>query len=85
MRLVVKKNSTHTIGVEFGAMVLKLGNKNIKLQIWDTAGQERFRSVASTYYRGALGALILYDITKYPRRYIFLTPARRPSAPWGSG
>ena len=41
-----------------------LGSKNVKLQIWDTAGQERFRSVARTYYRGALGALVVYDVSK---------------------
>ena len=41
-----------------------MGGKTIKLQIWDTAGQERFRSVAKTYYKGAIGAIVLYDITK---------------------
>eukprot|EP01017_Pseudomicrothorax_dubius_P009509 TRINITY_DN1323_c0_g1_i15.p1 TRINITY_DN1323_c0_g1~~TRINITY_DN1323_c0_g1_i15.p1 ORF type:complete len:211 (+),score=32.18 TRINITY_DN1323_c0_g1_i15:132-764(+) len=58
-----KRNSSHTIGVEFGSKTLKIGSKTIKLQIWDTAGQERFRSVARSYYRGAIGALIVYDIT----------------------
>eukprot|EP01017_Pseudomicrothorax_dubius_P005309 TRINITY_DN11310_c0_g1_i1.p1 TRINITY_DN11310_c0_g1~~TRINITY_DN11310_c0_g1_i1.p1 ORF type:complete len:242 (+),score=33.41 TRINITY_DN11310_c0_g1_i1:61-726(+) len=58
-----KRNSSHTIGVEFGSKIIKIGSKTVKLQIWDTAGQERFRAVARTYYRGALGALILYDIT----------------------
>mmetsp|Transcript_43841 Transcript_43841/g.50433 ORF Transcript_43841/g.50433 Transcript_43841/m.50433 type:complete len:206 (-) Transcript_43841:117-734(-) len=58
-----KKGSSHTIGVEFGAKVITLHNKTIKLQIWDTAGQERFRSVTRSYYRGAAGAVILYDIT----------------------
>ena len=53
----------HTIGVEFGSRVVSLGGKTIKLQIWDTAGQERFRSVTRSYYRGAAGALIFYDIT----------------------
>ena len=62
--LSVKKNSTHTIGVEFGSSILKFGSKSLKLQIWDTAGQERYRSVSRTYYRGALGALVCFDITK---------------------
>lgn len=53
----------HTIGVEFGSRVITLGGKTIKLQIWDTAGQERFRSVTRSYYRGAAGALIVYDLT----------------------
>ena len=35
----------------------------VKAQLWDTAGQERYRSVASSYYRGALGAIIVYDVT----------------------
>jgi Ras-related protein Rab-4B len=50
--------------VEFGSKLTKIGGKNIKMQLWDTAGQERYRSVARTYYRGALGALVVYDITK---------------------
>eukprot|EP01100_Stratorugosa_tubuloviscum_P007233 TRINITY_DN302_c0_g1_i1.p1 TRINITY_DN302_c0_g1~~TRINITY_DN302_c0_g1_i1.p1 ORF type:complete len:213 (-),score=94.43 TRINITY_DN302_c0_g1_i1:108-746(-) len=58
-----KKDSTHTIGVEFGSKIVEVGNKFIKLQIWDTAGQERFRSVTRSYYRGAAGALLVYDIT----------------------
>jgi small GTP-binding protein len=59
-----------TIGVEFGArMVTVGGNQNIKLQIWDTAGQESFRSITRSYYRGAAGALLVYDIT---RRETFL-------------
>eukprot|EP00744_Colponema_vietnamica_P014992 GILI01020999.1.p1 GENE.GILI01020999.1~~GILI01020999.1.p1 ORF type:complete len:212 (+),score=17.23 GILI01020999.1:115-750(+) len=58
-----KKGSSHTIGVEFGSKIIKIGDKTIKLQIWDTAGQERFRSVTRSYYRGAAGALIVYDMT----------------------
>ena len=54
----------HTIGVEFGSRVITLGDKRIKMQIWDTAGQERFRSVTRSYYRGAFGALVVYDVTK---------------------
>lgn len=58
-----KKQSTHTIGVEFGTKTVSVGNRQIKLQIWDTAGQERYRAVTRSYYRGAVGALILFDIT----------------------
>mmetsp|Transcript_74808 Transcript_74808/g.175607 ORF Transcript_74808/g.175607 Transcript_74808/m.175607 type:complete len:192 (-) Transcript_74808:64-639(-) len=59
----VKKGSTHTIGVEFGSKVVTVGPHKVKLQIWDTAGQERFRAVTRSYYRGAAGAIIVYDIT----------------------
>eukprot|EP01104_Vermistella_antarctica_P009918 TRINITY_DN2608_c0_g1_i1.p1 TRINITY_DN2608_c0_g1~~TRINITY_DN2608_c0_g1_i1.p1 ORF type:complete len:213 (+),score=50.54 TRINITY_DN2608_c0_g1_i1:187-825(+) len=58
-----KQESTHTIGVEFGSKVVEVGGKNVKLQIWDTAGQERFRSVTRSYYRGAAGCLLVYDIS----------------------
>jgi Ras-related protein Rab-2A len=53
-----------TIGVEFGARMVSIDNKQIKLQIWDTAGQESFRSITRSYYRGAAGALLVYDITR---------------------
>ena len=53
-----------TIGVEFGARVVNVDDKQIKLQIWDTAGQESFRSITRSYYRGAHGALLVYDITR---------------------
>eukprot|EP01117_Protostelium_nocturnum_P012002 TRINITY_DN4392_c0_g1_i1.p1 TRINITY_DN4392_c0_g1~~TRINITY_DN4392_c0_g1_i1.p1 ORF type:complete len:216 (+),score=33.15 TRINITY_DN4392_c0_g1_i1:90-737(+) len=54
-----------TIGVEFGARRVDLGNNlHVKLQIWDTAGQESFRSITRSYYRGAAGALLVYDITR---------------------
>lgn len=60
-----KTESSHTIGVEFGSKVINCGGKSIKLQIWDTAGQERFRSVTRSYYRGAAGALLVYDISRF--------------------
>uniref|UniRef100_A0A8C9U9U7 RAB4a, member RAS oncogene family n=1 Tax=Scleropages formosus TaxID=113540 RepID=A0A8C9U9U7_SCLFO len=59
-----KEDSNHTIGVEFGSKIINVVNKYVKLQIWDTAGQERFRSVTRSYYRGAAGALLVYDITR---------------------
>eukprot|EP01111_Echinosteliopsis_oligospora_P001487 TRINITY_DN12241_c0_g1_i1.p1 TRINITY_DN12241_c0_g1~~TRINITY_DN12241_c0_g1_i1.p1 ORF type:complete len:206 (+),score=27.76 TRINITY_DN12241_c0_g1_i1:80-697(+) len=53
-----------TIGVEFGSRTLSISNNPVKLQIWDTAGQEKFRSITRSYYRGAAGALLVYDITR---------------------
>ena len=53
-----------TIGVEFGSRMIRIEEKDIKLQIWDTAGQESFRSITRSYYRGAAGALLVYDITR---------------------
>jgi len=53
-----------TIGVEFGHAELSVHDTKVKVQIWDTAGQERFRAVTRGYYRGAVGALMVYDITK---------------------
>lgn len=53
-----------TVGVEFGSRTVEIGNKMIKLQCWDTAGQDRFRSIVRSYYRGAAGALLVYDITR---------------------
>lgn len=59
-------DSKSTIGVEFQTRTVTIKNKVIKAQIWDTAGQERYRAVTSAYYRGALGAMLVYDITKRP-------------------
>eukprot|EP00696_Hemimastix_kukwesjijk_P017697 gnl/Hemi2/639_TR227_c0_g3_i1.p1 gnl/Hemi2/639_TR227_c0_g3~~gnl/Hemi2/639_TR227_c0_g3_i1.p1 ORF type:complete len:298 (-),score=103.81 gnl/Hemi2/639_TR227_c0_g3_i1:137-916(-) len=53
-----------TIGVEFGVRMVQLGDHRVKLQIWDTAGQEAFRSITRSYYRGAAGALLVYDISR---------------------
>ncbi|CAE6046597.1 unnamed protein product [Arabidopsis lyrata] len=57
-------NSKATIGVEFQTQSMVIDGKEVKAQIWDTAGQERFRAVTSAYYRGAVGALVVYDITR---------------------
>lgn len=52
-----------TIGVEFKTYTLQADGEDVKLQIWDTAGQERFRSVSKAYFRNALGAILVFDIT----------------------
>lgn len=57
--------SKPTIGVEFSTRsMLSEEKRKIKCQIWDTAGQEKFRAISSSYYRGAIGAFLIYDITK---------------------
>ncbi|EYC40167.1 hypothetical protein Y032_0626g825 [Ancylostoma ceylanicum] len=56
--------SKTTIGVEFATKTVEIDGKLIKAQIWDTAGQERYRAITSAYYRGAVGALLVYDISK---------------------
>ncbi|CAD8177295.1 unnamed protein product [Paramecium pentaurelia] len=53
-----------TVGVEFANKQLVIDDKIIKAQLWDTAGQERYRAIISSYYKGASGALIVFDITK---------------------
>ncbi|XP_039121109.1 ras-related protein RABA5d-like [Dioscorea cayenensis subsp. rotundata] len=66
-------HSKATIGVEFQTQSMEIDGKEVKAQIWDTAGQERFRAVTSAYYRGAVGALVVYDIS---RRTTFDSVAR---------
>ena len=58
------EDSKATVGVEFGAKKFDIEGKSVKAQIWDTAGQERYKSITTTYYKGAKGALIVYDITR---------------------
>lgn len=53
-----------TIGVDFKVKYVTLGGKKLKLAIWDTAGQERFRTLTSSYYRGAQGIIMVYDVTR---------------------
>ena len=77
-------DSPHTIGVEFGTRIVDVSDKKIKLQIWDTAGQERFRAVTRSYYRGAAGALLVYDVTRratYNHLTSWLTDARNLTNP----
>lgn len=52
-----------TIGIDFKIKSIELGGQRVKLQIWDTAGQERFRTITTAYYRGAMGIVIVYDVT----------------------
>lgn len=80
--------SSQTIGVEFATKIIKVGTgarrKRIKLQLWDTAGTERFRSVSRSYYRGAAGAILVYDITSHPtftNLQPFLNDARALASP----
>ncbi|XP_067169328.1 ras-related protein Rab-25 [Apteryx mantelli] len=58
-------DSRTTIGVEFSTRTVLLGTAAVKAQIWDTAGLERYRAITSAYYRGAVGALVVFDITKH--------------------
>ncbi|CAN6336803.1 unnamed protein product, partial [Urochloa humidicola] len=57
--------SKSTIGVEFATRSIHVEDKVVKAQIWDTAGQERYRAITSAYYRGAVGALVVYDVTRH--------------------
>uniref|UniRef100_A0AAY4ASH7 Ras-related protein Rab-13 n=1 Tax=Denticeps clupeoides TaxID=299321 RepID=A0AAY4ASH7_9TELE len=58
-------NSTYisTIGIDFKVKTIDVDGKKVKLQIWDTAGQERFKTITTAYYRGAMGIILVYDIT----------------------
>ncbi|KAG2686352.1 hypothetical protein I3760_09G002300 [Carya illinoinensis] len=58
------KNLSPTIGVDFKIKLLTVGGKKLKLTIWDTAGQERFRTLTSSYFRGAQGIILVYDVTR---------------------
>ena len=54
-----------TIGVDFKIKTIELDGKIVKLQLWDTAGQEKFKTITSSYYRGAHGFIVVYDITNF--------------------
>jgi len=66
-------DSKSTIGIEFQTHTVDIARRRVKAQIWDTAGQERYRAVTGAYYRGALGAMLVYDVT---RRHTFEHAAR---------
>jgi len=52
-----------TVGIDFKVKTVFRQDKRVKLQIWDTAGQERYRTITTAYYRGAMGFILMYDIT----------------------
>ncbi|EFJ31501.1 rab family GTPase [Selaginella moellendorffii] len=52
-----------TIGIDFKIRTIELDGRRVKLQVWDTAGQERFRTITTAYYRGAMGIILVYDVT----------------------
>eukprot|EP00002_Diphylleia_rotans_P039620 TRINITY_DN9224_c0_g1_i1.p1 TRINITY_DN9224_c0_g1~~TRINITY_DN9224_c0_g1_i1.p1 ORF type:complete len:206 (+),score=43.34 TRINITY_DN9224_c0_g1_i1:43-660(+) len=58
-----EEDNTSTIGVDFKIKLINIGDKRVKLTIWDTAGQEKFRTLTSSYYRGAHGIIMVYDVT----------------------
>ena len=58
-----REDSKSTVGVEFGSKEFIIENHTVRVQIWDTAGQERYKSITAAYYKGAKGAMIVYDVT----------------------
>ncbi|KAH0793773.1 Ras-related protein Rab-14 [Histomonas meleagridis] len=64
VRDVFETDTSSTLGVEFMSKVIETKKRKIELQLWDTAGQELFRSVTKAYYRGSIGAFIVFDLTK---------------------
>ena len=58
------ESTKSTVGVELGCKIEEINDTRVKIQIWDTAGQERYKSITKSYYKGAKGALIVYDISR---------------------
>ncbi|XP_064471710.1 ras-related protein Rab-8A-like isoform X2 [Ornithodoros turicata] len=63
-RVLLLVTDRSLIGIDFKIKVIEIDGKKVKLQIWDTAGQERFRTITTAYYRGAMGIMLVYDVTK---------------------
>ena len=61
---IVKKNPKQTVNVEYSSKKITIGDQDLFLQLWDTAGQERFKSVTKSYYKNAVGVIIVFDLTK---------------------
>ena len=66
-----------TIGIDFKIKTVDINGKKIKLQLWDTAGQERFRTITTAYYRGAMGIILVYDVTDERTCLLYTSPSPR--------
>ena len=60
---VFSESHIPTIGIDFKTKVAEIDQQSIKIQLWDTAGQERFRTITQSYYKGAMGVILAYDVT----------------------
>ena len=58
-----KEKEPPTVGLDYGERIINISDKNVLVQVWDTAGQERFRSLTPSYYRSAMGILLVYSVT----------------------
>jgi Ras-related protein Rab-1A len=60
---VFQDSYSHTIGVDFGVKIFRVGGRRVKIQLWDSGGRERFAFVRPLYYRGASGCILVFDVT----------------------